>query len=402
MKLLKAFRLFWFDHGVLRCSLAPALFGGGGPSSTTSNVTQSSIPNWLRPQTEAMLGAATQQLFTTEPGAGGKQNITGIKGYVPYSANPADYVAGFSPMQQQSFQSAQALQTPGQFAPASGIATLSGMGGLQSAQQSTGLGMMGVGAGGGLESTLTSPYAMQQYMNPYVEAALSPQLSMMEQSAGRQMAQVKGEAARAGAYGGSRQAIQNALVQQGLLGQQANLIGQGYNQAYQQAQNAAQAANAQRLQGIGLGLQGIQGAQAGYGLGTQAATALGNLGGQELAANQSIIGLQNQMGQQQQAQEQQIINQAVQNYANAQQYPMQQLGMYNALLRGYATPTSASTQYTTVSPTAQMQGLGIAGLGALGASGAFKAKGGKINKPKKGSGLSDIAIAKALEGVDND
>ena len=74
--------------------------------------------------------------------------------------------------------------------------------------------------------------------------------------------------------------------------------------------------------------------------------------------------------------------------------------MYNALLRGYSTPTSATTSYSTVSPMAQMQGLGIAGLGALGASGAFKSAktGGVIKKPKKyaSGGLVDLAIADVM------
>jgi hypothetical protein len=37
--------------------------GGGGP--TQSTVTQSNIPEWLQPQTEALLGAATQEYFET-------------------------------------------------------------------------------------------------------------------------------------------------------------------------------------------------------------------------------------------------------------------------------------------------------------------------------------------------
>ena len=119
MKLLKAFRLFWFENGHLRCSLSPTLFGGGGPSQTTSTVTQSSIPDWLKPQTEAMLGAATQQIFNTNGG-----NITGVKGFTPYSTNPSDYVAPFSPMQQQSFNAAANMQTPSQYNVGSDLAEI--------------------------------------------------------------------------------------------------------------------------------------------------------------------------------------------------------------------------------------------------------------------------------------
>ena len=109
---------------------------------------------------------------------------------------------------------------------------------------------------------------------------------------------------------------------------------------------------------------------------------------------------EHQYGQQQTQREQDIINQAVQNYANAQQYPMQQLGMYNALLRGYNTPTSASTQYQAApSAMSQVGGLAATALGAYGAGGGFKRKGGAIKeKTYKAGGLVDLAIANALEG----
>jgi hypothetical protein len=42
-------------------------FGGGGGGPTQSTVTQSNIPEWLQPQTEALLGAATQEYFKTTP-----------------------------------------------------------------------------------------------------------------------------------------------------------------------------------------------------------------------------------------------------------------------------------------------------------------------------------------------
>jgi hypothetical protein len=43
------------------------LEGGGGGGQTTSTVTQSNIPEWLRPQTEAVLGAGMQEYFETTP-----------------------------------------------------------------------------------------------------------------------------------------------------------------------------------------------------------------------------------------------------------------------------------------------------------------------------------------------
>ena len=87
---------------------------------------------------------------------------------------------------------------------------------------------------------------------------------------------------------------------------------------------------------------------------------------------------QNQIGSQQQQQEQNIINQAINNYAMAQNYPQQQLAGYNALLRGYATPTTTTQSYQAApNMMSQLGGLAATGIGAYGAMGGFRgAKGG--------------------------
>jgi hypothetical protein len=124
------------------------------------------------------------------------------------------------------------------------------------------------------------------------------------------------------------------------------------------------AGTAQGMQGAQVGLQGVSGAQAGYGLANQAASNLANIGTQQLAGQTGILGLQNQIGAQQQAQEQQYINQAIQNYAQAQEAPLQAYNQYNALLRGYALPGTTATQYQAApSVLSQVGGAGVAGLG---------------------------------------
>jgi len=154
---------------------------------------------------------------------------------------------------------------------------------------------------------------------------------------------------------------------------QNSIIGQGYNNAFNQAQQAQQF-------GANLGLQGQQ-AQAGA-LASQmgGASQLAGLGGQQLQAQQGIANLQNQLGGQQQANQQNVINQAVQNYATAQQYPYMQLGQLNAMLRGLPMQQSSTSMYQAAPSTvSQLGGLGIAGLGAAGMyNAATKAKGGKI------------------------
>jgi hypothetical protein len=119
------------------------------------------------------------------------------------------------------------------------------------------------------------------------------------------------------------------------------------------------------------------------------------LGGQQLNAQTNILGLQNQIGGQQQQQEQQYINQAIQNFAQAQENPMQRYNQLNALVRGYALPGTTQTQYQAApSLVSQAAGLGMAGYGLSQLSGIGKAKGGRIKEKKRPAGLTELALMK--------
>jgi hypothetical protein len=141
--------------------------------------------------------------------------------------------------------------------------------------------------------------------------------------------------------------------------------GQGMTAAQQRAQYGLagqQLGEQSRQYGAGYGLQANQAA-----LG--AANQLAALGGQRLQAQQGIYGLQNQYGAQQQAMEQQIKNQAMQDYANAQQYPLMQLGTMSNMLRGLPMQSQTTQQYTA-QPNMLTQGIGAVGAG-LSAYNAF-------------------------------
>jgi hypothetical protein len=160
---------------------------------------------------------------------------------------------------------------------------------------------------------------------------------------------------------------------QGMQGAQTGLSGVGQQLG---AGQLGLQGTAQGMQGAQTGLQGVgqalgagQYGLQGLGMANQAAGTLGQLGTQQLAADTSIIGTQSQMGASQQALEQQKINQAIQDYATAQQYPMMQLAQLNAMLRGLPLQQATTQQYQA-QPNIAQQGLGL-GLGALGAVKAF-------------------------------
>ena len=170
--------------------------------------------------------------------------------------------------------------------------------------------------------------------------------------------------------------------------QQANQF--GYGQAANQAQLAAQYGlsanqlNAQQQQfGANYGMNALQAQLA-------AANQLSGQGQQQLAAQQGIYGLQNQAGAQQQALEQAKINQAMTDYANAQQYPLMQLGTMSNMLRGLPMQASTTNQYAAA-PSALSQGIGAAGAYAgLAQAGVIpRAKGGVIKSMAAG-GIASV------------
>jgi hypothetical protein len=376
--------------------------GGGTPAPTQSTAYQTNIPEYAKPYVTNMLNATQNQLFNTQKttNEAGEESteITGFKPYKPYSSNPADYYAGFSPMQQQAQSSAANLQTPGQFGQGSAMTGMAGLGALGTTRQAGMYGGLGAQAGLGFGQQAQDPNAVMNYMNPYLQASLNPQLAEIQRQYDITGQGEQSAATKQGAFGGSREALMAAENQRNKNMAMNQVIGQGYNQAFNNAQQQMATAAQLGMQGAQAGLQGVGAQQAGYGQLGQAGAGLANIGGQELAAQQGIIGTQAQQGAQQQALEQSKINQAVQDYGTAQQYPMLQLGLMSNMLRGLPMQSTAVQSYQAQAPVAQ-QAAGL--LGAYNAY-AGKKEGGAIKAMAKG-GIADIPGYKSgvLVGLEN-
>ena len=352
----------------------PFMGGGGGGGQTTSTGTtyQTNIPEYAQPYVETMLGATQKQLFDMDG-----SEITGFKPYRPYSKNLDDYTAGFQPLQEQAMRSTGQLQTPGQFGDATTLAGAAGLGSL--------------GAGQQYARNVTDPSMMQAYMSPYQQSVTDvAKAAAVREAQMAQNAQNLG-AARQGTYGGARQTLAQSERERNLLSNLSNIQAQGSQSAFDRAMQAQQF-------GSTLGMQG-------YGQAGQAASTLGQLGGQQLGAQKEIIGLQSQLGAQQQALEQQKINQAIQEYANAQQYPIMQLGVMSNMLRGL--PMQATqTQTYAAAPNPLTQGIGTVGaLGSL--ANVFKGsstgrEGGLPSEFKPATGIKSYrggGVSDNVEGI---
>jgi hypothetical protein len=322
------------------------------------------------------------------------------------------------------------MQTPGAYGQAQGLAGMAGAGQFGTAQQAgilggmgTGLGMSGVsaaapafGAGQQFMQGVTNPANMAAYMSPYQQAVtdVAKANAVREAQMADQAARLG--SARQGTYGGARQALQQSERERNLLTNLSGIQAQGSQQAYDRAlaqqqfganlglqgiQTGLQGIQT-GMQGVGQGLQGIGAQQAGYAGAGQAASTLGALAGQEFGTQKDIVGLQTQAGAAQQAQQQQIINQAIQDYANAQQYPLMQLGFMSNMLRGLPMQSTSTQQYVA-SPNQLTQGIGALGAGAniysaFSGNATRVAQGGEI----KGYAKGGIASYSAGERVKSD
>jgi hypothetical protein len=75
----------------------------------------------------------------------------------------------------------------------------------------------------------------QQYMNPYLQASLDPQIAEAQRQAEINRVANASRLTKAGAYGGSRQAIMESEGNRNLASNLANITGTGYNNAFQTA-----------------------------------------------------------------------------------------------------------------------------------------------------------------------
>jgi hypothetical protein len=131
----------------------------------------------------------------------------------------------------QTFSSGSAYtppaMTPGAYAPgAIGTGMSGGIGSL---------GGMGT-AGGTASGTTTAPLGMaSQYMNPYLQSVLQPQLEELRRQSQINMQPGMAKMTQAGGYGGGRQAIMESEANRNLLQEQNKTIGQGYASAYDKA-----------------------------------------------------------------------------------------------------------------------------------------------------------------------
>lgn len=347
------------------------LFMGGGDSGGSSQPTQTTVQqNTIAPE-------AAPYYSTT---LGQAAALTDINKN-PYQQYQGNRVAGFDPMQTGAFDQLQGMQLPGQTQAASNTA-----GSIADQAQN----YQGYQTGRFGTASANNAGLMGSYMNPYIQQSLAPTLALMQQQAGINQRTLAQQAQKAGAFGGYRQGIQQAVQGGQDLLAQGNVAGQMYNQGFGQASQNFQSDMARRLQeqqareqsrqyGAGLGLQGLN-------TSLQAAGLQGQLGQQQYAQTMGLNQAQQMAGAQRQGLQQQQLNTQYQDFLNQQNWPYKNLSFMSDIIGRPLQNTSTSMYQAPPTPQQSLLGLG---LGAYGLSGMMKAKGGTVKKYAPG-GLTTL------------
>lgn len=339
---------------------------------TTTTTITSNIPEWAREYATRLLGYGSALTFpkqkldpnTGKPMTDAAGNPILETGFQPYGGQ---LVAEESPLQRQAYGDLARMQVSPQTAQATGFTGLAALQAQNLARYNP------LQQQQYYQSPYTQPGGLDQYMSPYMQNVVDEQKRQAIADYSRQLPGMGAAAARAGAKGGTREALLQAEGQRNLQQQLGTIQATGLQNAYQQAaQQAAQDAQLRAQYGLAGTQLGEQSRQFGAGLGLQglqqqlaAAGQLGQLGQQQYQQQAGILGAQLGAGSQQQALKQKMLESNYQRFIDEMTYPYKQLEFMSNLLRG--TPSSAETRniYTQAPSTfAQISGL-TGGLGGL-------------------------------------
>lgn len=402
--------------------------GGGGPSETTSKVTQSNLPEYAQPYYERLMDR-TEAVSNT-----------------PYTQYQGARVAGMNDAQNTAANNIGNMGNPSQFGDATNLTGIAGLGALNSANyQSNQIGSTynptAVQAGSIAtpaqisNQNVSSNYqpgtfdsaAAAQYMSPYQDAVTQKALDQAQHAYRQQNVARDAQAVGQNAFGGSRAALVQQQASADNNTNQSNIVAQGNQNAYQNAQQqfntnqqAQLAATNQQMQAgttNAANNMSAQNANAQYGLQANTANVANNLNAQQFnqgqqqqagamnlqaqtaneAARNAAAGtaqkgyaLAGDMGNQlsgigsteqqaalarnqalmgvgnaQQTNTQAQLDSAYNDFVNQRDYNQNQLNFYSGILHG--VPVSPNTDTVTNGPA---QGNNLSTLAGLGIAGA--------------------------------
>ena len=387
--------------------------GGGGTTETKSTVTQTNLPEYVRPYFERLLG---------------RTEAESKRAYEPYGgqriADPSQDLL----TSEQRVRDIANMGLPGIAKSEAAIDT--GLGAIQRGFGVFDTGQRLVGEGSevargtldqlGKASDRTEqafgfdPYEFadarqftgaerDRYMSPYLEGVLDVQKRRAREDFLKSMPQQAATAIGAGAFGGSREGVQRAEAQSDYLDRLSDIEATGRQQAFDRASqlfeadrraemglDQTRADERRRAEQIGLGAAqqfgslgqsalGVGQALGGFGsqmgqfgqgiagLGTQ----FGQLGGQYAnlserarAGDVDAARMLEQIGKAQMARDQASLDMGYQDFLRQQASPQERLGLFSSVLRGIpVTPSQTTSTRMPYDPFGRAIGLGLTALG---------------------------------------
>ena len=286
--------------------------GGGAPTETKSTVTQTNLPEYVRPYFERLLQRTeTESKRDYEPYQG--QRIADVSQDILTSEERVRGIADQGLPEIQA--SLDRFQRSMDFQP----------------RQFTG-------------------DEVEKYMSPYMDQVFARQKQGATEDYLAQLPQGAAQAISAGAFGGSRQGVQQGIAQSKFLDRLADIEATGRQQAFDKAAGLFQADRAADVQAEQLGLG--------------AATQFAGLGERRRMGEIDAAKLLETIGKAGMGREQTGLDLAYQDFLRQQAYPQERLGLVSSVLRGIpVTPSQTQTTYQPFDPFGRAIGLGLTALG---------------------------------------
>lgn len=287
---------------------------GKGRSSVPAEqtVTQTNLPKYVRPYFERLLGR-TEGVSNEEYQPYEGQRIAEDAADVTASRDKARQIAG------------------------------SGIEGLAEA-----MGRAELGAG--FEAGRFDAATADEYMSPFMQKVVDVQKEQAILDAQRAGAGRAAQAVQAGAFGGSRAAVQEGLASEALSRQLAEIQASGQQQAFEQAQQQFERDRSARADAERIGLG--------------SAELLAALGGQGRAGDIESAKLLETIGKDIEAKDQAGLDVAYEDFVRQRDFDKEQLQFLSSILRGVpVTPSTEQQKFQNVNPLQQLLGTGISALG---------------------------------------
>jgi hypothetical protein len=324
--------------------------GGGGGTQTTTQ--RQELPAWVNEAGQANYRLAEQIAAR------------------PYQAFGGERVAGFAPQQQELFSRVGQMQGQGASMVAPGQAL---------AGQAGAFNPMMVSAAGQAPNVVAGRFTdadLGAYLNPYLSQVENSALGALNRQRELALRDAGDEAIRAGAFGGSRHGVREAVIDSETARAAADASAQIRNQGFTTAANlittdlnrglSADQANQQAAMEAARQSLTAQGANQSAGLTAndqrlRAAATLGNLAQQASGVTAQELALLEASGAQQQALQQAILDDQYQRFVEQRDWDVQGLNLRASTL---ANSPYERTQITTAPVTRPDRFGQILGAGA--------------------------------------